>query len=60
VRLPINGTALKANRRVFQHLLRAQPDALMAGGLHDFIDELQVELGNLHEQIVRTWFTLRD
>lgn len=59
-RLPNNGLALKANRRVFQHLLRAQPDALMAGGLHDFLDELQVELGSLHEQIVRTWFAHRD
>ena len=25
-------------------------------GLHDYIDALQIELGNVHEEIVKTWF----
>jgi uncharacterized alpha-E superfamily protein len=57
--LPHNTTALRANRRVFQHLIKAQPEMMMDGGLHEFLDELQVELAALHEQVVKTWFTLR-
>jgi len=59
-KLPHNRLALQANRRVLQHLSRANPEELLATGLHEFIDELQVELGNLHEKIVNTWFALRD
>jgi len=59
-KLPHNRLALQANRRVLQHLVRANPEVLLGSGLHEFIDELQVELGNLHEKVVNTWFALRD
>jgi uncharacterized alpha-E superfamily protein len=58
--LPHNRLALQANRRVLQHLMRANPAALLANGLHEYLDELQVELAKLHDQVVNTWFALRD
>ena len=51
---------LQGNRRLLQKLARANPDALLAAGLHEFLDELQVELGALHAQLVATWFAADD
>lgn len=36
----------------------ANVEKLNAEGLHDFIDQLQLEFGNLHQQISSTWFSL--
>lgn len=58
--LPRNRDPLKGNRRVLQKLSRANPESLLGDGLHRFIDELQVEFGRLHEQIVGTWFAAAD
>lgn len=58
--LPRNRTPLQGNRRLLQKLSRANPDALLAAGLHEFLDELQVELGALHAQLVTTWFAADD
>ena len=58
--LPRNRTPLQGNRRLLQKLARANPDALLATGLHEFLDELQVELGALHAQLVATWFAADD
>ena len=33
-------------------------EKLLAEGLHEFLDRLQQEFGNLHEQIAGTWFSL--
>ncbi len=54
--LPRNRTPLRVNREVVQYLGRADPDALIAAGLHDYLDELQAEFGRLHTQIEATWF----
>jgi uncharacterized alpha-E superfamily protein len=54
--LPRSRLPLQGNRRVLQKLSRANPDQLLGEGLHAFIDELQIELGGLHQEIVNTWF----
>ena len=37
---------------------RSDLEKLRAEGLHDFIDRLQLEFGDLHQQIASTWFSL--
>lgn len=34
----------------------ANVDELLKSGLHEYIDELQLEIGNLHSSIAETWF----
>ena len=58
--LPRSRLPLQGNRRVLQKLSRANPDSLLGEGLHAFIDELQIELGGLHQEIVNTWFATTD
>ncbi len=58
--LPRSRLPLQGNRRVLQKLSRANPDSLLGEGLHAFIDELQIELGALHQEIVNTWFAAND
>ncbi len=54
--LPRSRLPLQANRRLLQKLGRVEPDDLPGEGLHTFIDELQIEFGELHTAIVNTWF----
>ena len=54
--LPRNRGPLKVNREVVQYVHRADPDALIRAGLHQYLDELQAEFGRLHAQIESTWF----
>ena len=54
--LPRNRTPLRVNREVVQYVGRADPDALVVAGLHDYLDALQAEFGRLHAQIEATWF----
>jgi uncharacterized alpha-E superfamily protein len=58
--LPRNRGPLQANRRLLQKLSRANVDALLGEGLHQFLDELQIEFGRLHGQIAGTWFAAAD
>lgn len=39
-----------------QKLEQADIDALLQQGLHEYIDEIQLEIGNLHFRIAETWF----
>ena len=43
---------------LFRSKLLAGADmaALLQGGLHEFIDALQIELAALHADIARAWF----
>jgi uncharacterized alpha-E superfamily protein len=54
--LPRNRGPLRVNREIVQQLRRADPDALLAGGLHDYLDSVQREVGRLHAAIETTWF----
>jgi len=55
--LPEPKPALAAVRRVARKLQQADLGALAEGGLHGFIDELQIELEAVHYATVNTWFS---
>lgn len=54
--LPRNRGPLRVNREVVQYVARADPDAQIIDGLHQYLDELQAEFARLHAQIEATWF----
>ena len=56
--LPHSEEPLRAVLRLQRLVAEADGKKLHAGGLHDFIDLLQLEFGNLHQQISGTWFSL--
>ncbi|MGB5438816.1 MAG: alpha-E domain-containing protein [Gammaproteobacteria bacterium] len=57
-RLPHNDEPLRAALRLQRLVAEANVEKLLAEGLHEFLDRLQQEFGNLHEQIAGTWFLL--
>jgi len=57
-RLPHNEEPLRAVLRLQRLVAEADVGKLHAEGLHEFIDQLQLELGNLHQAIAATWFSL--
>ena len=57
-RLPNNDEPLRAALRMQRLVAEADVEKLHDEGLHEFIDQLQLELGNLHQQISSTWFSL--
>lgn len=57
-KLPHSEEPLRAAQRVLRQVAEANVDKLHAAGLHEFIDQLQLELGTLHQQITTTWFSL--
>lgn len=56
--LPRNDEPLRAALRLQRHIAEANAEKLRAEGLHEFIDQLQLELGSLHQLIAGTWFSL--
>jgi uncharacterized alpha-E superfamily protein len=56
--LPHNEEPLRAVLRLRRLVAEANVAELHAAGLHEFIDQLQLELGDLHQQISTTWFSL--
>jgi uncharacterized alpha-E superfamily protein len=56
--LPRNDDPLRAVLRLQRLIAEANVQKLRAEGLHEFIDQLQLELGNLHQLISGTWFSL--
>lgn len=55
--LPKDSAAVRAVRIASRQVEKADIDAILgAGRLHDFIDELQVDFGGVHEAIEATWF----
>ncbi len=57
-KLPHNDEPLRATLRLQRLVAEANVEKLQAEGLHEFIDQLQVEFGNLHQLIASTWFSL--
>lgn len=55
-RLPNNDHALRSITHVQRVMRDIDVHKLFAGTLHEFIDELQVDLGEIHNQVVQSWF----
>jgi uncharacterized alpha-E superfamily protein len=56
--LPHNEEPLRAAWRLQRLIAGANAEKLRSEGLHEFIDQLQMELGSLHQLITGTWFSL--
>ncbi|MCG6899319.1 MAG: alpha-E domain-containing protein [Gammaproteobacteria bacterium] len=56
--LPHSEEPLRAVLRLQRLVAEADAATLRAAGLHDFIDRMQREFGNLHQLISSTWFSL--
>lgn len=54
--LPRNEAPLRSVTRLQRRVADADIAALLDGGLHQFIDEMQQELGDTHGHIAATWF----
>lgn len=54
--LPRHEDALRCTARLQRRVDQANVHALVKSGLHEFIDELQRDLGVTHAQIAATWF----
>ncbi|CRI63991.1 conserved hypothetical protein [Thiocapsa sp. KS1] len=55
-KLPRNESALRVAGRLKRNLEGTEPRRLNQQQLHDFIDDLQVGIGDLHQEIARIWF----
>jgi uncharacterized alpha-E superfamily protein len=54
--LPRSEVPLRAVLRTQRRLAETNTDALFGNGLHLYMDQLQLEFEEIHEQIVSTWF----
>jgi uncharacterized alpha-E superfamily protein len=54
--LPRNEETLQSISELSRQVLASDVGTLYPQGLHAFLDKLQLELGGLHQEIVRTWF----
>ena len=54
--LPNSEKVLAAIVNIQHKLDEANLDQLLQSGLHEYIDELQLEIGNVHFRIAETWF----
>jgi uncharacterized alpha-E superfamily protein len=55
-KLPRNESALRVAGRLKRNLEGTEPRRLNQQQLHAFIDDLQVGIGDRHEELARTWF----
>ena len=56
--LPRNAAALRSLGRVQARVAAAEVRTMSLDGLHWLIDEVQADLGDVHEQIRATWFSV--
>jgi uncharacterized alpha-E superfamily protein len=56
--LPRNAAALRSLGRVQARVAAADVRTMSLDGLHQLIDEVQSDLGDVHEQIRATWFSV--
>jgi uncharacterized alpha-E superfamily protein len=57
--LPRNTSAVRAVGRVERRVRDADIHEIFPAQFHAFIDEVQVELGGIHDSVQRTWFEPR-
>ena len=55
-RLPRNEAALRVAGRLSRQLLGTDVEGLSQAELHQFVDDLQQDIADLHTEIARTWF----
>jgi uncharacterized alpha-E superfamily protein len=55
-RLPRNEACLRVNGRLARALDSADPEHFSQKDLHEFVDDLQLGIADLHEEIAQTWF----
>jgi uncharacterized alpha-E superfamily protein len=55
-RLPRNEGALRVAGRLSRQLLGTTVEGLSQGELHQFVDDLQQDIADLHTEIAHTWF----
>jgi uncharacterized alpha-E superfamily protein len=55
-RLPRNEASLRVNARLARALDAAEIERLSQQALHDFVDELQLGIADLHNEVAETWF----
>lgn len=55
-KLPNNDHALRVISRVQRLINEMNPSKLIESQLHEFIDELQIDLAEIHTQVTNTWF----
>lgn len=55
-RLPGNDIPLRAITQTQRLVRESKTEGLLESGMHEFIDEIQIELGSLHTMIGQTWF----
>lgn len=51
-----NHRALRQVNKVLRQVQTGKIPKLLAGGLFQYVDELQIEIADIHNQIVDTWF----
>ena len=54
--LPRNKNALRDVRSIRQYISQKNINTLARTNLHEYVDEVQLRLANLHDSIVATWF----
>jgi hypothetical protein len=55
-KLPNNEEVLRAVARVKKVTNEVDINALLQRGLLDYIDELQISIGDIHDELNNTWF----
>ena len=54
--LPRNESPAREVTEILERMAKQDFSALSSAGLHALIDDLQLELGNIHTSVERTWF----
>ena len=55
-RLPRNDLPLRSIGHALRKIKELNVPAMLENNMHDYIDELQIELAEIHNQVERTWF----
>ncbi len=55
-RLPSNDLPLRSITHLQRTLTEIDVSSLLENGLHEYIDELQIDMAEIHNQVARTWF----
>ena len=56
VKLPSNDLPLRSITHLQRILMEIDVSSLLENGLHEYIDQLQIDLAEIHNQVARTWF----
>lgn len=59
-RLPHNDLPLRSITHTQRMIKESKVEKLLESGLHEFIDEIQIDLGEIHTQVTQTWFAYNE